>query len=173
MHTAKAFFGKKQLPFTVAGRAGRAHLTRAYKRFTDVIDDTIDARVYLGIHFRAADVQGAGIGQGVAHWLDKHYFQRAKSELTALGRAAGSCGPPAAVSFNRAWFSSLVVSTPAEVLARAPSSAPREATLGVTCSRPSELPLRTLRAVDGDHLLVVHLVADADGVRAPRRPLTS
>ena len=34
-------------------------MTRAYKRFTDVVDDTIDARVYLGIHFRTADEQGA------------------------------------------------------------------------------------------------------------------
>jgi hypothetical protein len=45
---------------------------------SDVVDDTIDARVYQGIHFRAADVQGAGIGKDVAHWLDKHYFQPVK-----------------------------------------------------------------------------------------------
>jgi hypothetical protein len=51
------------------------NVTRVYERFTDVVDDTIDARVYQGIHFRAADVQGAGIGKDVAHWLDKHYFQ--------------------------------------------------------------------------------------------------
>ncbi len=32
---------------------------RDYTRFTDVVKDTIDARVYQGIHFRSADVQGA------------------------------------------------------------------------------------------------------------------
>ncbi len=36
-----------------------ADVTRTYDRFTDVIDDTIDARIYQGIHFRTADVQGA------------------------------------------------------------------------------------------------------------------
>ena len=41
----------------------------------DDVDDTIDARVYHGIHFRAADVQGAGIGRNVACWLDRHFFQ--------------------------------------------------------------------------------------------------
>jgi hypothetical protein len=50
-------------------------VTRVYERFTDVVDDTIDARVYQGIHFRAAEVQAAGIGKDVARWLDKHYFQ--------------------------------------------------------------------------------------------------
>jgi len=41
-----------------------------------VVADVIDARVYQGIHFRAADVQGAGIGTKAARWLDSHYFQR-------------------------------------------------------------------------------------------------
>ncbi|MND08801.1 hypothetical protein D3C83_316830 [compost metagenome] len=53
-------------------------MTRDYERFTDVIDDTIDARVYQGIHFRAADVQGAEIGKDVAHWLETHYFEPVK-----------------------------------------------------------------------------------------------
>ncbi len=76
MHTADAFFGKKPVVFTVVRIApGVPDVTRVYERFTDVIDDTIDARVYQGIHFRAADVQAAGIGKDVAHWLDKHYFQ--------------------------------------------------------------------------------------------------
>ena len=79
MHTAKAFFGQKKAAFSVVRIAPDVpNVTRTYKRFTDVVDDTIDARVYQGIHFRAADVQGAGIGKDVAHWMDKHYFQRVK-----------------------------------------------------------------------------------------------
>ena len=38
-------------------------VTRDYTRFTDVVDDTIDARVCQGLHFREAEVQGAGIGE--------------------------------------------------------------------------------------------------------------
>ena len=73
MHTAEAFFGQEKLAFSVVRIA--PNVTRVYERFTDVIDDTIDARVYQGIHFRAADEQAAGIGKDVAHWLDKYFFQ--------------------------------------------------------------------------------------------------
>ncbi len=52
-------------------------VTRVYKQFADVVDDTIDARVYQGIHFRTAEIQGAMIGEQVAGWLDTHYFQPA------------------------------------------------------------------------------------------------
>jgi hypothetical protein len=79
MHTAHAFFGKKPLSFNVVRIVpGVPDVTRTYNQFTDVVDDTIDARVYQGIHFRAADVQGAGIGKDVAHWLDKNFFQSVK-----------------------------------------------------------------------------------------------
>jgi hypothetical protein len=80
MHTAEAFFGKGKMPFSVTASLGTppAPVTRDYERFTDVVDDTIDARMYLGIHSRAPDVQGAGIGRDVAHWLDKHFFQPLK-----------------------------------------------------------------------------------------------
>jgi hypothetical protein len=80
MYTAEAFFGKKKLPFTLRKTATSTAPAdvRDYERFRDVLDDTIDARIYLGIHFRAPDVQGAGIGRDVAHWLDKHYFKAAK-----------------------------------------------------------------------------------------------
>ena len=50
-------------------------MTREYHRFTDVIDDTIDARVYQGLHFRSADIQGARMGQQVAEWVDDNAFR--------------------------------------------------------------------------------------------------
>ena len=74
MHTAKRFFGDK-MTFTVERTpAGTA---RTYTRFTDVVKDTIDARVYLGIHFRTADVDGANLGKNVANWVGSHFFKRA------------------------------------------------------------------------------------------------
>lgn len=78
MHTAEAFFGKGKFAFSLTATVANVPVTRDYARFTDVVDDTIDARVLLGIHFRTADVQAAGIGKDVAHWLDKHYFQPVK-----------------------------------------------------------------------------------------------
>jgi len=35
----------------------------------------VQARVLAGIHFRTADTQGAVLGNKVAHYLKKHYFQ--------------------------------------------------------------------------------------------------
>jgi hypothetical protein len=79
MHTAEDFFGKKKMTFSVVRVVpNEPDVTRVYERFTDVIDDTIDARIYQGIHFRTAEVQGARIGKHVAHWLDRHYFQRVR-----------------------------------------------------------------------------------------------
>lgn len=78
MHAASAFFGKDPLNFTIIRAPNTPNVARTYNRFTDVIDDTIDARIYQGLHFRAAEVQGAGIGKDVAHWLKEHYFQRAR-----------------------------------------------------------------------------------------------
>jgi len=37
--------------------------------------DAIDARVWLGSHFRQADVDSAWLGKIVARWVDNHYFE--------------------------------------------------------------------------------------------------
>jgi hypothetical protein len=73
MNVAKDFFGTNRLEFTVHSNSSGAD--RDYTKLTDVYKDTIDARVYLGIHFRTADVQGAVLGKKVAAWVDKHFFQ--------------------------------------------------------------------------------------------------
>ena len=78
MNSAKAFFGSDQAEFdiispgvaTVAGSGS----TRSYTRFSDVILDVIEARIFLGIHFRSADVNGALLGQWVADYVDSHFF---------------------------------------------------------------------------------------------------
>jgi hypothetical protein len=75
MNTGKAFFGGDQMDFSVARTAATPTVTREYHRLTDVVDDTIDARVYQGIHFRSADVQGARLGRQVAEWVAANAFQ--------------------------------------------------------------------------------------------------
>jgi hypothetical protein len=77
MHTAEDFFGKKKVDFSlIKVTAGQPDATREYERFTDVIKDTIDARIWLGIHFRTPDVQGAELGEDVADWLDRRFFDK-------------------------------------------------------------------------------------------------
>lgn len=73
MNTARRFFGTNKITFTVERTpSGTA---RTYTRFTDVVRDTIDARIYLGIHFRTPDVQGAILGKHVAHWVASHFLR--------------------------------------------------------------------------------------------------
>jgi hypothetical protein len=79
MHTAAQVFGNGTVNFSLVKIVPEGpDITRDYKRFADVVDDTIDARVYQGLHFRNADVQGAKIGKDVAGWLAKNYFKQAK-----------------------------------------------------------------------------------------------
>ena len=56
----------------------RRHTSFASVFVYPVVDDTIDARVYQGIHFRSADEQGAKIGRDVARWVDNHALQPMK-----------------------------------------------------------------------------------------------
>ncbi|MDY0910145.1 vanadium-dependent haloperoxidase [Microbacterium sp. CFBP9034] len=78
MYAAKAFFGTNKMDFSVVKTAAVPDVKRDYTRFTGVIDDTIDARVMQGLHFREAEVQGARIGKNVARWVDAHFFQPVK-----------------------------------------------------------------------------------------------
>jgi hypothetical protein len=76
MYTARDFFGTDRLTFSLVSIVpNQPDATREYRRFTGVIDDTIDARVYEGLHFRSADTQAVDLGKAVARWLDDHYFQ--------------------------------------------------------------------------------------------------
>jgi hypothetical protein len=76
----EAFFGTDKVEFTaVSNKCSPAPCpNRSFSRFSDALDEIIDARVWAGIHFRTADVQGAGLGKTVAHYLEKHYFRRVK-----------------------------------------------------------------------------------------------
>jgi hypothetical protein len=49
--------------------------TRHFSRLSDVLREVMNARVWAGIHFRTADVQGARLGETVARYERRHYFQ--------------------------------------------------------------------------------------------------
>ena len=50
---------------------------RSYDSGAALDRDVINARVWIGIHFRTSDVRGVRLGQQVASWTLDHYFQRA------------------------------------------------------------------------------------------------
>jgi hypothetical protein len=75
------FFGKDKVAITIrSGRTlnGVPIPPREFARFSDALDEIIEARIWGGIHFRTADVAGGVIGKQVAHHLQKHYFKPLK-----------------------------------------------------------------------------------------------
>jgi PAP2 superfamily len=77
MHTMQKFFGTDKLAFDITSPRFPSQ-PRHFNRFSAVLTEIINARVWGGIHFRTADTQGALLGKKVADWEAKHYFQRVR-----------------------------------------------------------------------------------------------
>jgi hypothetical protein len=73
--TLELFFGTDRVVFEVTSLAPQAVLkVRRYYRFSDAAQDVVDARVYLGIHFRFADLAARAQGRSVADWTFNHFL---------------------------------------------------------------------------------------------------
>jgi hypothetical protein len=73
LNTAQDFFGTDKISFDVSSSRFPGQ-TRHFDRLSVALKEIIDARVWGGIHFRTADVQGTVIGKKVAHWIRTHHF---------------------------------------------------------------------------------------------------
>jgi hypothetical protein len=72
VNTLQAFFGTDKITF--GAFSNNSHTTRTFARFSDALKEVLGARVWGGIHFRTADMQGSVIGMKVSHYLVKHFF---------------------------------------------------------------------------------------------------
>jgi hypothetical protein len=70
--TLQQFFGTDEIAWSDTNNAG---LTRSFSRLSQAIDEIVDARVWSGIHFRAAEKQGQRIGRSVARYRQGRYFR--------------------------------------------------------------------------------------------------
>jgi hypothetical protein len=57
---------------------------RVYRRFSEAADEVVDARIYLGIHFRFADEASRRQGTQVAYWAFSHYLRPYASDEPLL-----------------------------------------------------------------------------------------
>jgi hypothetical protein len=74
--TLELFFETDQLTFTVFSQHPLADPnTRTYYHFSDLSWDTVDVRIYQGIHFRFADEEARKQGRQVAQWVFGHFLQ--------------------------------------------------------------------------------------------------
>jgi hypothetical protein len=67
-------FGERVDEFTLYSNAMGA-VPRSYTRFSDVARDVVDARIFMGIHFRFADTTALRQGRHVANWTFTHYLR--------------------------------------------------------------------------------------------------
>jgi hypothetical protein len=67
-------FGKDDLDLELTSTAAPG-VVRKYDEVDDVCQDVIDARVYLGIHFRFADTSAATMGRQIAEYGLDHYLE--------------------------------------------------------------------------------------------------
>jgi hypothetical protein len=73
--TLAHYFGTDRVTFHVTSVAPLAvQKTRTYNRFSDAAQDVVDARIYLGIHFRFADTAARTQGERVAKWAFNHFL---------------------------------------------------------------------------------------------------
>jgi hypothetical protein len=49
--------------------------TRSFTSFTQAVDEIVEARIWAGLHFRNADVQGVQLGTNVANFAVANYFE--------------------------------------------------------------------------------------------------
>jgi hypothetical protein len=80
MRTLALYFGDKAFSFNVTseGVPQVVQTTRTYTRFSDVAADVVEARVYLGIHFRFADTVARRQGRQAADWAFSHVLRPSK-----------------------------------------------------------------------------------------------
>jgi hypothetical protein len=75
--TLENFFGTDRLRFSVTTTnvGPTVQDTRAYRRLSDAAQEVVDARVYLGIHFRFADEAARKQGRRVADWTFRNFMR--------------------------------------------------------------------------------------------------
>jgi hypothetical protein len=75
----KLWFKTDHVTFTVTSTNPLAiQKTRTYTRLSDAVAETVDARVYTGIHFRNSDLVGRDQGKRIAKWAFKYFLQPLK-----------------------------------------------------------------------------------------------
>jgi hypothetical protein len=74
LRVLQMFLGTDEVEFGVTS-AQFGGETRFFDRFSQPLEEIIEARIWAGLHFRTADVQAAELGINVAEYMADNYFQ--------------------------------------------------------------------------------------------------
>jgi hypothetical protein len=72
-HTIENYFDR-DVP--IPAHSVRTNTDRIYRKAKDVVDEVIEARMLIGVHFRTADEDGAAIGRKIARQIRSRFFKR-------------------------------------------------------------------------------------------------
>jgi hypothetical protein len=73
LSTLRYFFHTDRVAFSASSNKNAT--TRTYRSLSDALQENINARVWAGIHFRTADLEGVRLGRKVARYLHRHDLQ--------------------------------------------------------------------------------------------------
>ncbi|MEV4625110.1 vanadium-dependent haloperoxidase [Micromonospora sp. NPDC049523] len=73
MSLYRYFFGRDDITFS--GSSVDSGTTRRFTSFSQALDELIGARIWGGVHFRTADVEGAKLGEEVYRYAVRHHFR--------------------------------------------------------------------------------------------------
>jgi hypothetical protein len=68
------FFGSDEVAFDVTSSRFDGE-TRHFDRFSQPLDEIVDARIWAGLHYRTADVQARILGETIVDYMAQNYFQ--------------------------------------------------------------------------------------------------
>jgi hypothetical protein len=68
------FFGTDVMHFGVTSSQFGGE-TRFFDRFSEPLEEIVEARIWAGLHYRTADVHGRDLGINVANHMADNYFQ--------------------------------------------------------------------------------------------------
>jgi hypothetical protein len=72
-HTIEDYFDH-DVP--IPAHSVRTNTERTYRKASDVVNEVIEARMMIGVHFRTADEDGAAIGRKIARQIRSRFFKR-------------------------------------------------------------------------------------------------
>jgi hypothetical protein len=76
----KHFFGSDEVSFSIDSNVtGLVSPVRSYSRFSEALQEVIEARIYGGMHFRTSARIGALLGQQVSRYTTRHFFRPARA----------------------------------------------------------------------------------------------
>jgi hypothetical protein len=77
VETLSSFFGTDRHPFTIdSAFAGVTTPVRTYSRFSQALEEVLDARIFGGMHYRNSTQKGAILGKQVSQFATRHFFRR-------------------------------------------------------------------------------------------------